>query len=181
MAYADDLLQLARDITGLHPNEAHQPSLRRALSTAYYALFHLLVSDAIASCSDPKLRASLSRMFDHGPMRQASDNKMAKLNEFFKQRPTKGPEYDLKEHLYSVAETFSEAHYNRHEADYNLIREWQLTEVSLLIERVADAFSRWNIIRGDDAARDYLISMLPSREKKLPGKRPSLTDIPKGS
>ena len=109
MAYADDLLQLARDITSLHPNEAHQPSLRRALSTAYYALFHLLISDAVASCSDPKLRASLSRMFDHGPLRQASDNKVAKLNDFFKQRPPKGPEYDFNERLYSVAETFSEA------------------------------------------------------------------------
>ena len=183
MAYADDLLQLARDITSLHPNEAHQPSLRRALSTAYYALFHLLISDAVASCSDPKLRASLSRMFDHGPLRQASDNKVAKLNDFFKQRPPKGPEYDFNERLYSVAETFSEAHYNRHEADYNPIREWQPAEASLLIERVADAFNSWNIIRGEEAARDYLISMLPSRDKKQPerARRPSLTDIPKGS
>jgi hypothetical protein len=113
-------------------------------------------------------------------MRHASDDKVAKLNDFFKQRPLKGPEYDLNEHLYSVAETFSEAHYNRHEADYNLVREWQTTEVSLLIERVADAFSRWNIIRGDEAARDYLMSMLPSRGKNQPPRRPGLTDIPKG-
>lgn len=178
MAYADDLLQLARDIAKLYPEEAHQASLRRALSTAYYALFHLLISDAVASCSDPKLRASLSRMFDHGPMRKISDETVAKL----KQRPPKGWESDLKEHLYSVAETFSEAHYNRHEADYNLIREWQPTEVSLLIERVADAFNSWNVIRGEEAARDYLISMLPSRDKKQPerARRPGLTDIPKG-
>src|SRR6266481_574566 len=31
-----------------------QPSLRRALSTAYYALFHLLISEAVANCSDPQ-------------------------------------------------------------------------------------------------------------------------------
>ena len=108
---------------------------------------------------------------------------MAKLNDYFKQRPPKGSEYERLEHLYSVAETFSDAHYNRHEADYNLIREWQPTEVSLLIERVADAFNHWNIIRADEAARDYLISMLPSRDKKQPEKvrRPDLTDVPRGS
>ncbi len=181
MAYADELLQLAREIVNLHPNEAHQGSLRRALSTAYYALFHLLISDAVASCTEPRLRASLARMFDHGPMMQASERKMSALKDFFKQRPAKGQEYDLNDHLYSIAETFSEAHYNRHEADYNLIREWQPTEVSLLIERVADAFNRWSIIRENPAARDYLISMLPSREKKQPEKnrRPGMTDIPK--
>jgi uncharacterized protein (UPF0332 family) len=183
MAYADDLLQLAREIVNLHPNEAHQPSLRRALSTAYYALFHLLIADAVASCSDPQLRAALSRMFDHGRMRQASDDKTSKLKQFFNQRPPEGPEYTLRDHLYIVADTFSQAHHNRHEADYNLVREWEPTEVSLLIEEVADAFNRWNIIRGEQIARDYLISMLPSREKKQPEKarRPSLTDIPKGS
>lgn len=178
MAYADDLLQLAREIVKLHPNEAHQASLRRALSTAYYALFHLLVSDAVAGCGDLKLRARLVRMFDHSSMRKASDSKVSDLGNFFKQRTTEGPDYILKDHLYSVAETFSEAHYNRHEADYNLLREWQPTEVSLLIERVADAFHRWTLIREDQEARDYLISMLPSRETKQPQPR-RLTDIPR--
>jgi len=186
MAYADDLLQLACEIANLHPNEAHQSSLRRALSTAYYALFHLLISEAVASCGDPQLRAVLSRMFDHGPMRKASDAKISELAGFFKQRPPEGLEYTVKGHLYNVAETFSEAHYNRHEADYNLVREWQPTEVSLLIERVADAFNSWNVIRADRVARDYLISMLPSREKKQPERAPldrrsNLTDVPKSS
>jgi len=49
MAYPDDLLQLAQEIANLHSDVAHQPSLRRAVSTGYYALFHLLISDAIAN------------------------------------------------------------------------------------------------------------------------------------
>ena len=178
MAYPDDLLQLAREIATLHPNEAHQPSLRRALSTAYYALFHLLISDAVISCGDPQLRAVLSRMFDHGALRHASDEKMRQLRGSFEQLPTERPEYAIKDHLYKVAEAFSDAHYNRREADYNLVREWQPTEVSLLIERVADAFDRWNIIHGEQAARDYLISMLPSREKKRPKKGVQRDDEP---
>jgi hypothetical protein len=66
MAYPDDLLQFAQEIANLHPDKAHQPSLRRAVSTGYYALFHLLISDAIANCTDPQFRAALARVFDHG-------------------------------------------------------------------------------------------------------------------
>jgi hypothetical protein len=181
MEYADDLLQLAREIANLRAAEEHQPSLRRALSTAYYALFHLLISDAVTSCSDPQLRAALSRIFDHGSMRQASDSKSGELKKFSEQRPSEDSEYVVKYHLYNVAETFRQAQHNRNEADYNLVRKWEPTEVSLLIEGVADAFNSWNIIRGEQAARDYLISMLPSREKKQPGRRPTLTDVPKSS
>jgi len=68
MAYPDDLLQLALELADLHPGKAHQPSLRRALSTGYYALFHLLVSEATSNCTDPQFRATLARVFDHGPM-----------------------------------------------------------------------------------------------------------------
>jgi hypothetical protein len=184
MAYPDDLLQFAQDMANLHPDEAHQPSLRRAVSTGYYALFHLLISDAVANCSDPQFRATLARIFDHGPMKQASDRKLSELNDFFERRPLEGPERTIKYHLYTVAETFSQAQQDRNEADYNLGREWQPTQVSLLLEGIADAFKSWSTIRHEPAARDYLISMLPSRERKQSDRprskpRPTPTDIPK--
>jgi hypothetical protein len=184
MAYPDDLLQFAQEIASLHSDEAHQPSLRRALSTAYYALFHLLISDAISNCTDPQFRATLARAFDHGPMKQASEKKLSELNDFFDQRPPEGPERIIKYHLYNVAETFSQAQHNRNEADYNLLRECQPTQVSLLLEGIADAFKSWTIIRHEPVARDYLISMLPSRERKQNEKprskpRPTPTDTPK--
>jgi hypothetical protein len=65
-----------------------------------------------------------------------------------------------------VADTFSQAQQNRNEADYNLLKEWQPGQVSLLIEAIEDAFKSWYIIREDEAAKDFLISMLPTREKK---------------
>ena len=184
MAYPDDLLQFAQAMANLHPGEAHQPSLRRALSTGYYALFHLLISDAVANCTDRQFRATLARVFDHGPMKQASDKKISELNDFFDQRPLEGPERTMKYHLYDVAETFSQAQHNRNEADYNLLREWQPTQVSLLLEGIADAFKSWSIIRSEPIARDYLISMLPSRERRQNEKarskgRPTPTDTPK--
>jgi hypothetical protein len=184
MAYPDDLLQFAQAIANLHSDEAHQPSSRRAVSTGYYALFHLLISDAVANCTDPQFRATLARIFDHGPMKQASDRKLSELNDFFGRRPLEGPERTVKYHLYNVAETFSQAQQDRNDADYNLLREWPPTQVSLLLEGIAEAFKSWNAIRHEPVGRDYLISMLPSRERKQNEKprskpRPTLTDTPK--
>src|SRR5216684_8102629 len=92
MPFADDLLELAKDLANLHPKNPHQASLRRAVSTAYYALFHLLISEATSNWSRPELRAILARVFDHGPMKQAADKKVSELNNYFKEKPPEGPE-----------------------------------------------------------------------------------------
>ncbi|MFN7925821.1 MAG: hypothetical protein U0Q16_37315 [Bryobacteraceae bacterium] len=183
MAYPEDLLNLARELVQLHPAEAHQPSLRRAISTGYYALFHLLISDAVATCTDQRFRALLARVFDHGPMKQACDKAMSEVGEFFKQRPQEGPDRTLRYHLFNVAETFSQAQQDRFEADYNLLREWQPMHVLLSLECIADAFQSWTLIRDEPLARDFLASMLPSKERKQGEKpraraRPTLTDNP---
>ncbi len=117
-------------------------------------------------------------------MKQACDKKLSELNDFFDQRPPEGPERTVKYHLYNVAETFSQAQHNRNEADYNLLREWQPTQVSLSLEGIAEAFKSWSTIRDEPPAREFLISMLPSRERKQTEKprskpRPTPTDNPK--
>jgi len=165
MAYSDELLELAQDIANLHAQHPHQPSLRRAVSTAYYALFHLLISEATSNWSRPELRAILARVFDHGPMKQAADKKVSELNNYFKEKPPEGPERTLNYHLYNVADTFAQAQYHRNEADYNSAREWDLTEVLLHIDSVADAFKSWNIIRDEPRAQAYLVSMLQNKER----------------
>jgi hypothetical protein len=59
---SDDLLELAQVLRSLHPESAqHQASPRRAVSTAYNALFHLLISEATANWARPELRAILGR------------------------------------------------------------------------------------------------------------------------
>jgi hypothetical protein len=166
MAYADDLLRFSRQMAELSPNEAHQPSLRRALSSAYYALFHLLICDAVANCTDARFRANLARMFDHGPIKNVCENTVERIKNLFHPNPPSEPERTIQYHLHNVADTFSQAQQNRNDADYNLLKEWQPGQVSLLIEGVEDAFKSWYIIREDQAAKDFLISMLPTREKK---------------
>jgi hypothetical protein len=184
MAYADELLEFAQEIANLHPEQPHQPSLRRAVSTAYYALFHLLISEATANWSRPELRGALARVFDHGPMKQAADKKVAELLSYFKEKPPEGRERTTAYHLYNVADVFAQAQYHRNEADYNMVRQWERTEVLLHIDAIADAFKSWNIIREEPVAQAYLVSLLPSKERRQAerpssDKRPSLTDNPK--
>src|SRR5262249_2293365 len=118
MAFADDLLTLARDIAKL-PAERRQANLRRAVSTAYYALFHLLVSEATLNWARPELRPMLGRLFDHGQIYSASNAKKAALNRYFKGSPPSGPERTIAEHLRTVCDTFVQAYQRRIDADYN--------------------------------------------------------------
>ena len=184
MAFADDLLEQAYHLANLESGEPKQASLRRAVSTAYYALFHLLISEATSNWSRPELRPALARVFDHGPMKQAAAKKVSELSSYFKEGPPEGPERTVAYHLHNVADTFAQAQYHRNEADYNTAREWELTDVLLHIDGIAEAFKSWNIIREEPAAQAYLVSMLPSKERRQdersrPEKRPTLTDNPK--
>ncbi len=184
MAYADELLELAQEIANLHSQQPHQASLRRAVSTAYYALFHLLISEATSNWSRPEFRAILARVFDHGPMKQAADKGVSEIQSYLKAKPPEGPEREAANHLYNVANTFAQAQYHRTEADYNTARTWVQMEVLLHIEGIAEAFKSWSIIREKPAAQAFLISMLPSKERRQnerpnPEKRPTLLDDPK--
>lgn len=181
MAYPDELLELARHIANLYPREHHQASLRRAISTAYYAFFHFLISEATMNWSRPELRGALARVFDHGPMKQAADKKVSELNDYFKAGPPEGHERFVAYHLYKVADVFALAQQRRHQADYDTVKQWDLTEVLLNIDDVADAFNSWNLVRDAPAAQAFLVSMLPSRERQpqqrpLPKKRPTISD-----
>ena len=86
--------------------------------------------------------------------------------------------------LYNVADVFAQAQYHRNEADYNTTREWELTEVLLHIDGITDAFKSWSVIREEPGAQAYLVSMLPSRERRQNERpnsesRPTLTNNPK--
>ena len=68
MAFADDLLKDAYHLAARGGNNPKQSSLRRAVSTAYYALFHLLIADFTVNWRVRSERARLGRMFEHRKM-----------------------------------------------------------------------------------------------------------------
>jgi hypothetical protein len=47
MRLPEGLLEQAQHLVKREPKRPKQASLRRAISTAYYALFHLLISEAV--------------------------------------------------------------------------------------------------------------------------------------
>jgi hypothetical protein len=117
-------------------------------------------------------------------MKQAADKKITELKSYFDGQPVEGRERTVAYHLYNVADAFAQAQYHRNEADYNTVKQWELTEVLLHIDSIADAFKSWNIIRDEPAAQAYLVSMLPSKERRQnerrsSEKRPTLIDNPK--
>jgi hypothetical protein len=54
------------------PDEPKQVDLRRAVSAAYYGLFHLLTTEAAENWKHEDQRARFARMFDHGRMKACS-------------------------------------------------------------------------------------------------------------
>jgi uncharacterized protein (UPF0332 family) len=87
MVYADDLLELAQHLANLEPTNPRQACLRRSVSTAYYALFHLLIAEATSNWKHTELRSELGRLFGHGKMKSASKEKRAELEAYFKKIP----------------------------------------------------------------------------------------------
>ena len=62
MSFPEDLLQQAYDLEAKEPS--NQASLRRAVSTAYYALFHLLIDECVSKWAVERQRSVLARTFD---------------------------------------------------------------------------------------------------------------------
>jgi len=168
MAFSDELLELAQDLAELHPENPRQANLRRAMSTAYYAIFHLLISEATLNWARVELRAQLGRLFEHGKMKNASDNKIADLDSYFKADPPESPERAVNENLRIVCNAFIQAQQRRNDADYNTGKECTPTEVEIQIREVTQAFQSWAIIRDEPAAQAYLVSLFGNerREKK---------------
>ena len=158
MSLHTDLLAQAKHLARLDPRRPRQASLRRAVSTAYYALFHLLTHEATSTLiAVPAVRGRFSRAFEHGDMKSASKafanpqpNKLADL--------TAGVQVPAD--LQAIAATFVALQEARHEADYNVRRTFTRLEVINLVDQVDLAFQRWRGQRSDPAARMYLAALL---------------------
>ena len=72
-----DLIETARGLTELSPRRPSQANLRRAVSTAYYALFHSLaatVADALMGKRRSDAWHQTYRALEHGSARRACQN-----------------------------------------------------------------------------------------------------------
>jgi uncharacterized protein (UPF0332 family) len=158
---ARDLLQQAEHLAtyeGVNPNHAN---LRRAVSTAYYALFHLLVEEAGARWQgSPEAPTGLERSFNHGAMKTASIQFRQPTWRDWHDKPRPVPAA-----LQKVAGAFVDLQQERHIADYDNHQEWSTNEVEALLDSTRSAFRDWESIRTDPMAGNYLLMMLLPKQR----------------
>lgn len=162
MAFFDDLLEQSYHLARRESRKPRQASLRRALSTCYYALFHLLIHEATLNWKRAEQRAALARLFDHGKMRSASERQAAECKRLIRTKypGQHGFSHDAIERLREVTVTFVAAQHVRHLADYDSSKKWTRIEVVAHVESVQQAFASWKAIREESIAQDYLLSLL---------------------
>lgn len=161
----DDLLILARSLVS-GEGQAH---LRRAVSAAYYALFHLLVDDATRRMFGSRddraaLRVCLARAFAHSTMAKiAKDFAMTGVARKRllgdRLRPALGG-LKVQPEIGKVARNFIALQDARHTADYDLSEpvdpEWAEGMVALAEE----AFVEWGKVRDTLQADVFMAGML---------------------
>ncbi|HEY5330816.1 MAG TPA: hypothetical protein VIJ79_13090 [Acidobacteriaceae bacterium] len=159
MALADDLLSQAHALAIFDPDIPTQANLRRSISSSYYAVFHLLISESVQLLvpAQPRgLASRVGRAFAHADMSKVCKQVSQRpLPDVFVPLLNKG----ISEQLRSVAETFSTLQQARHVADYDISAVF-LREDALSI--VADArfvFTDWNLIRNTEEANVFLTAL----------------------
>jgi uncharacterized protein (UPF0332 family) len=158
MAYPDDLIQQAIFLSELNsPDEPKQVDLRRAVSAAYYGLFHLLTTEAAQNWKHQSQRDRFARMFDHGRMKTCSSRVSSRA------LPVEPDEVPVAANLKLVADSFVKLQQARHTADYDNSKVWSRTQVWDMISLAHDAIAAWSNIREKEIAQDYLLDLMAIR------------------
>jgi uncharacterized protein (UPF0332 family) len=162
MSLHDDLRKQAWHLARREPRKPTQASLRRAISAAYFALFHLLIDEATGTMFG---RGRQQRGFRHVLARGFTHESMVAACKSFgggtlpqQVRNTSGLNR-IPGDLQYVAETFVTLQDERHRADYNLAAPFQRSEVLALLAQLDMAFEAWSRIRNEDASRLFLMSL----------------------
>ena len=153
MGLADEFIEDARGLAAQGYADQRPSHMRRAISTACYAVFHLFVEDFVEHWEFEDQRARLGRMFSHGPMRNAAYTPKDKRNLTLLER----------ELIDAMITAFEQLQKDRHRADYDL--GWNLveTDVRNSVTLAEDVFTKWRRIKSEDIARHHLLSMFGAK------------------
>ena len=163
MSLAEELLNQARFLANLDPHRPVQANLRRAVSSAYYAVFHLFsaeVAAQIVSAGPSGLRGRTQRALNH--------NSMYKAAESFSQpgaRPRNLPadialSAPVSAELNSIAKGFKQLQDERHAADYDVSRSFDRFEVLAPVKTAEGIFADWNNEKKSGNAPVFLASLM---------------------
>ncbi len=118
--------------------------MRRAVSSAYYALFHLLIRDAVVNWKHADQHARLARAFDHKRMKDASTAVLKEMGNLPNQPAAgTGAEQASRFRLSTVAQAFVDLQQARHKADYDIGEPFGPVDAAVMLRRLD-----WPLWRG---------------------------------
>ena len=162
MALADDLLTLAGQLSNPTAKDPQQAWLRRSVSTAYYALFQLLVQQASQRWTGSATsQIGLQRTFKHNQMEEACQ---LVANGSWAGWST--PRLGVPPELQDLAKLFVRLQEARHQADYNNEKSWTRTEVATKLHEARTAFRNWKLIDGTSVAEEFLLSLMIGKRRE---------------
>ena len=127
-----DLIETARSLTEISPRRPSQANLRRAVSTAYYAMFHCLAGCAanliIGRARKPAWHQTY-RALEHGKARNACEDKR--------------PMAAFPQEVRHFAKTFVILQKARQQADYALDGRYSKLDVLAAIDRAERSIARF--------------------------------------
>ena len=160
MTLAADLLDQAAHLAALERGKPKQASLRRAISSAYYSLFHLIVDDASRYLvSGSRLRPAVARSFEHQAVRAAAEALGA-----VSRKPT--GEHWFRPHvndplspdLTFICDAFINLQERRHKADYDTGATFTRVQASGAVSMARNAQLLWPPQRNTHNARAFILA-----------------------
>jgi uncharacterized protein (UPF0332 family) len=160
VSLSGDLIEQAEHLAKREPKKPRQASLRRAVSSAYYAMFHMLIADGALTLipnTPASLRHQAQRAFIHGEMKKACAQ--------FVTSPATGIAADLindplEEEFNRVAAAFVELQEARHAADYDLSQTFDRVSVLQTINQAKSAMTDWKAVRKKPNANVFPAALL---------------------
>ena len=164
----EDLLEQAVRLATLDVRKPKQANLRRAVSSAYYAGFHLLVDEACrvligAQYNQAPFRQVLGRAFAHGVMKEACKSFGGGT---LKKGVAKGlpVSFAIPGELRDLALAFVDLQEKRHLADYDLTERFKRSDVLMLISRVRNRVESFTRLPSSNEKRFFLACLWAWKE-----------------
>lgn len=166
MSLAADLLHQAGLLVRHDRRRPRQANLRRGVSAAYYALFHLLVSDAVRQALPQEAceaRSALARAFSHTTMAEACRSVIEPGGRLARLCPGGVPAPEIAR----VAKAFVTLQQARYDADCNVGRPFVRSESEHTVDVARQAFADWRSVRQTPCARVLLVGLLECRNMRV--------------
>ena len=167
----EDLFSQAETLAKLDVKKPKQVNLRRAVSSAYYAVFHYLVHEACCvqigtQHAQAPYRHALGRAFAHSIMKEACTSfgggtlKDAVIKGL---RDTSG-NYPILKQIQDIASTFAELQEKRHLADYNRSERFKRSDVLALVEEAKNHVTKFSELAVSDQKKYFLACLWAWKE-----------------